>query len=169
MFPDVPVLVLFALLGPPPAAPPPQDTIPATVETGLKVSIVDLQGSRVEGRVQAVSDQFVRLTVRGWTTEIPIKQIVRIERPDTVKNGALTGLIIGSTMGLIGTVVDPQGGAVLVTRTLGNGLICAGLGALIDAAVDGRKTLYERGASSQARVTPIIGRDMRAVALSIEW
>jgi hypothetical protein len=73
------------------------------------------------------------------------------------------------SMGLISTAVDPQRGAILVTRTLGNGLICAGIGALIDAAVDSRKTLYERGGRTATRITPAIGRGVRSIAVSLEW
>ena len=86
----IPVLSLLALLSSSPATAAEQ-TIPATVESGLKVSVVDDRGSSVEGRIQEVSDRVVRLSVRGGSRDIPIEQIVRIERPDTVKNGALIG------------------------------------------------------------------------------
>jgi len=89
-------------------------TIPATVEKGLKVAVVDDSGASVEGRVQDVTPESVRLDIRGAATDIPVARIVRIERPDTVKNGALTGLGIGAALGLISTAADPQGGAVLV-------------------------------------------------------
>ena len=58
---------------------------------------------------------------------------------------------------------------MLVSRTLGNGLICAGIGALIDGAQDHRRTLYERGPRPQARLHPIIGRHVRGVAATVEW
>ena len=146
-----------------------EQTIPATVESGLKVSIVDDRGVNIEGRVQEVSDRFVRLAFKGGSREIPIEHIVRIERPDTVKNGALIGLAIGAGTGLIATVSDPQRGAVLVSRVLGNGVVCAGLGALIDGLQDHRRTLYERGPRPQARLHPVIGRHVRGVAAVIAW
>ena len=151
------------------AAPAAAQSIPATVQSGLKVSVVDARGASVEGRVQDVSDRFVRLAVRGASRDVPIEDIVRIERPDTVKNGALIGLAVGAGMGLMATVSDPQGGGVLVSRTLGNGVICAGIGALIDAAQDHRRTLYERGPRPQARLRPVIGRHVRGVAATVEW
>jgi hypothetical protein len=163
------VVILAILSSSPPAAGTAEQTIPESVRTGLKVSIVDERGVQIDGRVEGVSDSAVRLAVRGGTKDIPIEQIVRIERPDGVWNGALTGLGIGLSMGLIGTAADPQGGALLVSRTLGNGVVCAGIGALLDAAIDGRKTLYERGPRTGARVTPIIDRGVRAVAVSVSW
>ena len=164
----IPALTLMAFLSAS-AAPAAAQTVPATVRSGLKVSVVDNRGTSVEGRVQEVSDRFVRLTVRGGRRDIPIEDIVRIERPDTVKNGALIGLAVGAGTGLMATVSDPQGGGVLVSRTLGNGVICAGIGALLDAASDHRRTLYERGPRPQARLRPFIGRHVRGVAATVEW
>jgi len=164
----IPALSLLALLSSSSAIAAEQ-TIPATVKSGLKVSVVDDRGSSVEGHVQEVSDRLVRLSVRGGSRDIPIEEIVRIERPDTVKNGALIGLTVGVGSGLMSTMSDPQGGWVLVSRTLGNGLICAGIGALIDGARDHRRTLYERGARPQARLHPMIGRHLRGVGATIAW
>jgi hypothetical protein len=164
----IPALTLVAFLSSS-AAPAAAQSIPATVQSGLKVSVVDARGASVEGRVQEVSDRFVKLAVRGASRDIPIEDIVRIERPDTVKNGALIGFAFGASMGLIATFSDPQGGGLLVSRTLGNGVICAGIGALIDAASDHRRTLYERGPRPQARLRPVIGRHVRGVAATVEW
>ncbi len=164
----IPALSLLAFLLPS-SATAAEQAIPATVKAGLKVAVVDDVGGSVEGRVQEVSDRFVRLAARGGIRDIPVEQIVRIEQPDTVKNGALIGLGIGVTMGLIGTVVDPQGGGVFVWRTVVNGVICAGLGALIDGGTDRRRTLYERGPRPQARLHPVIGRHVRGVAATVEW
>jgi hypothetical protein len=164
----IPALTLLALLSSSPA-PAAEQASPATVRPGLKVAVVDERGASVEGRVQEVSDRFVRLTVRGSTRDIPIEDVVRIEQPDTVKNGALIGLGVGLGAGLIATAFDPQGGAVLASRVLGNGVVCAGIGALIDAAQDHRRTLYERGPRLQARLRPVIGRHVRGVAAILEW
>ena len=164
----IPLLTLLAFLSSSSAIAAGQ-TIPATVKSGLKVSVVDDRGSSVEGRIQEVSDQSVRLAVRGGSRDMAIENIVRIERPDTVKNGALIGFAVGMGTGLVATLSDPQGGGVLVSRTLGNGVICAGIGALIDAAQDHRRTLYERGPRPQAGLRPIIGRHVRGVAATVEW
>jgi hypothetical protein len=164
----IPALSLLALLSSPPA-PAAAQTIPATVRSGLKVAVVDERGASVEGRVQEVSDRSVRLIVRGTSRDIPVGDIVRIERPDTVKNGALIGLGVGAGMGLFGALVDPGDASVFLWRTAVNGVLCAGLGALIDAGTDSRRTLYERGPRTQARLRPVIGRHVRGVAATIDW
>jgi hypothetical protein len=163
----IPALSLLALLSS--SAPAADSAIPATVRSGLKVAVVDERGASVEGRVQEVSDRFVRLTVRGTSRDIPVQDIVRIERPDTVKNGALIGLGVGAGMGLFGTLVDPANATVFLWRAAVNGVLCAGLGALIDAGTDSRRTLYERGPRLQARLRPVIGRHVRGVAATIDW
>jgi len=163
----IPAFGVFTLLFSSPVAQ--AQSIPATVKPGLKVSVTDQRGGSVEGRVQEVSDRFVRLSVKGRPRDILIEEVVRIERPDSVKNGALIGFGVGATMGLVATAFDPQSGGLLVSRTLGNGLISAGIGALIDAAIDSRRTLYQRGPGPQARLHPVIGRHVRGVAATVEW
>ena len=163
----IPALGVFALLFSSPEAQP--QSIPAGVKPGLKVSVTDQSGASVEGRVEDVSDRFVRLSVKGRVRDIPVEDVVRIERPDTVKNGALIGFVVGVSTGLVATAFDPHGGGVLVGRTLGNGVVFAGIGALFDAAVDSRRTLYQRGPRLQTRLHPVIGRHVRGVAATVAW
>jgi len=163
----IPALGVFTLLFSSSGAQAP--AIPATVKPGLKVSVMDQRGASVEGRVQEVSDRFVRLSVKGRVRDIPVEEVVRIERPDTVKNGAWVGFGVGVSSGLVAIAFDPHGGAVAVSRTLGNGVVCAGIGALIDAAIDSRRTLYQRGPGPQTRVHPVIGRHVRGVAATVAW
>ena len=163
----VPAFGVFALLFSSPVAK--AQTIPPAVKPGLKVSVTDQRGASVEGRVQEVSDRFVRLSVKGRVRDIPVEEVVRIERPDTVKNGALIGFGVGVSSGLVAIAFDPHGGALAVSRTLGNGVVCAGIGALIDAAMDSRRTLYQRGPGPQTRLHPVIGRHVRGVAATVEW
>ena len=163
----IPALSLLAFLLPS-SATAAEQTIPATVKSGLKVSVVDDRGSSVEGRIQEVSDRFVRLAVRGGSRDIPIEHIIRIERPDTVKNGALIGLASRRGHGLDCHGFRPAGRRrARLAHAVVNGVICAGMGALIDGAQDHRRTLYERGPRPQARLHPVIGRHVRGVAAAM--
>ena len=76
------------------------------VTTGLKVSVVDGDGRRIDGRVVALSQETLRVSLRGSTEDIPLDRIVRIDEPDTLRNGALTGLGIGLAVGTFGTVLS---------------------------------------------------------------
>jgi hypothetical protein len=144
--------------------------LPASVRPGQVVQVVDDAGAGIEGRVQQVSDQAIRLATRRGITDVPVGSIVRIVRPDGIRNGALIGLAVGVGLGVFSASTFADGDAALMlTQTLGNGVVCAGIGALLDAAVDSRRTLYQRGPRRQSRVTPLIGRGSAGVATSIRW
>jgi hypothetical protein len=148
-------------------------TIQSVVKPGTRVAVVDAEGREIEGRVDTVSDQSLLVRVKKERKEIPFDSIVRIERPDGVKNGALTGLFVGIGLGLLGGFADDQGVGRQPTfafiSALGNGVICAGLGTGIDAMFNHRRTLYQSGGEPQTRVTPIVGRHAAGAALSVTW
>ena len=150
-----------------------QPAIHDTVTTGVKVTVTDDRGVMMDGRVEGVSDQALRLAGKGGSKDIPIAEIVRIERPDGVKNGALTGLGVGVGFGTAAAVTAVSGGyrgaGFAIGTVLANGLVCAGIGALIDAAIDGRRTLYQRGTRAETHVAPLIDRRLRGLAVSINW
>lgn len=165
----VPALAVIALLF---AVPGPlfAQALPDSVRPGVKVEIVDESGGSVEGRLDEVSAQTVRLSSRRGITDVPVDTIVRITRPDTVKNGALIGLAVGLALGIGSASAYAEGdGAFIISQTLGNGLVCAGIGALLDAAVDTRRTLYQRGPRHETRVTPFVGRGGGGLAAAITW
>jgi hypothetical protein len=167
------VMLLSTLVSSPALAQTSGTTIPAVAKVGMHVSIVDDQGDEVEGRIDNVSDRAVRIIVKKDRKEIPLDSIVRIERPDGVKNGAMIGLGIGIGMGLTAGFADRQSwnrqpGFVTIS-VIGNGLVWTGLGTMFDAMINHRRTLYERGGRSQARVTPVVGRGTAGAAVSLTW
>ena len=180
MTPSASALIVLALLATPPLAaaqagsePVPVDVKPglADVKPGLTVSVVDEDGRKIEGRVAVVSEQALRLSRRGGSEEIPFDRIVRIDRPDSLKNGALVGLSVGLALGISGAAVQARGSEAkwVFASLLSNGVACTLLGTGIDALVDSRRTLYERGRRTHARVSPIVGQGVRGAALSVTW
>ncbi len=147
--------------------------ISTVVRSGMPAAIVDDHGREVEGRVDSVSDHAVRVRVKKERREIPFDSIVRIERTDGLKNGALTGLCLGVGVGIVGGFADNQGrrhrSNFVFVSALGNGIIWTGLGTAVDAMINLRRTLYVRNGDAQTRVTPIIGQRMAGVALSLTW
>jgi hypothetical protein len=148
-------------------------TIQSSVKNGLRVTVVDDQGREIDGRIEKVSDTSLLVRVKKDRQEIPFDSIVRIERPDGLKNGALTGLFVGIGLGLLGGFADDQGSGrqpgFAFISALGNGVICGSLGTAIDAMFNHRRTLYQRGGVSQTRVTPILGPHAAGAALSLTW
>src|SRR3712207_2130958 len=70
-------------------------TLPETMKVGFTLSVLDDQGGKTEGRVTEVTPDRIRVSRRGRMTEIPLDRIVRIERADGLRNGALIGLATG--------------------------------------------------------------------------
>ncbi len=140
------------------------------VKPGLAVSVVDDSGRRVDGRVVDISDDAIRVSVRKTIEQIPMDRVVRIDKTDSLKNGALVGLAIGLSWGVFAAASDGDiDGQFLLTATLANGLVWTAFGTGIDAMVDGRRTLYQRSVGVQARVSPLVGRGVRGAALSVSW
>jgi hypothetical protein len=163
--------VLVALALPAPARA--QDAggqISGVVKIGERVTIVDDVGRKAEGRVESSSDEAIRLSMRGRTEDIPVARIIRIDKPDSVKNGALIGLGLGLGSGIIGSVATGQGssrGGVLVASMISNTMVWTALGTAVDAMIDNRRTLYIRGA--KARILPIVRRDVRGGVIALTW
>jgi hypothetical protein len=147
------------------------ERVPATVRTGLKVSIVDEHGRQIDGRVDGVSEGVIRLSRRGAIEEIALDRVVRIDEPDGLRNGALAGLGVGLSLGLLGAAVQTRGAEAkwVLAGILYNGVAFTLLGTGIDAVFDNRRTLYERGGRIQTRVSPIVGRGVRGAAVSWTW
>jgi hypothetical protein len=142
------------------------------VTTGMKVSVVNDDGRRVEGRVLEHSQESLWLSLDGSSQEIPIDRIVRIDKPDSLKNGALVGLGIGLAVGTFGAVLSSSGNiepewmlAGIAYQTVAWTLLGTG----IDAMFNHRRTLYERGGRLQARVSPVVGHGVRGAAVSLAW
>ena len=174
MTPSAPAVFAFAILVSPAIAVA-QTTgarVADVVTTGMKVSVVDDDGRRIEGRVLEHSQESLRLSLNGSSQEIPIDRIVRIDKPDSLKNGALAGLGVGLAIGTFGAVLSSSGNiepewmlAGIVYQTVAWTLLGTG----IDAMFNNRRTLYERGGRLQARVSPVVGRGVRGAAISVSW
>ena len=171
MRPSLPALLVLTVLvlSADARAQPTSDRIPTSVKTGLKVTIVADDGERVEGRVDAITDSTVRIAVRKAVEDIPIDRIVRIERQDSLKNGALIGLTVGAVTGLIaGAMEERDRGMRMLAGAVGNGLIWMAFGIGIDALNDNRQVLYERG-GVQTRVGLTLGPQTKAATISLTW
>ena len=166
------VLVLALLASPPPAAAQPGDErLPGAIRSGLTVSIVDDEGRQIDGRVTDVSAEVIRVSRRGTSEEVRLGRIVRIDKPDSLKNGALIGLGVGLSLGISAAAMQTRGSEAkwVFASLLSNSVACTLLGTGIDALVDSRRTLYERGRRTQARVSPIVGHGARGASVSWTW
>jgi hypothetical protein len=166
------VLVLAFLASPPPAgAQPGDERLSGAIRPGLTVSIVDDEGRQTEGRVMDVSTEVIRLSLRGTSEEVRLDRIVRIDKPDSLKNGALIGLAVGLSLGVFGSAMQAPDieAKWAVANIAWNGVACTLLGTGIDALVDTRRTLYQRSGGVRGRVSPIVGRGVRGATMTLSW
>ena len=150
------------------------------VERGQTVEILDDQEHTIRGKIDALSGDSISLLVDGTATEIHIDRITRIvRRGDNVGNGALWGLAIGAVFGFAAIKADScesQGFAVcfdvpgfVMASTLFFGGVGAGIGAIVDAFIRGERVVYQREASPQTRVIPLLGKGLRGASLAVSW
>jgi hypothetical protein len=142
------------------------------LQTGHTISIIDEDGRKVQGRVVDVSDQAIRVSVHRAIERIPIESVVRIEKPDSLKNGAYAGLFIGATFGLVGGLANSGRTSdrnLVVASIAGNAVAWTAFGVGIDAMVNTRRTLYQRSGKVERRAAPLVGAGVRGAALSIAW
>ncbi len=74
----------------------------------------------------------------GRANEIRVDRIVRIDKPDSLKNGALIGLGVGLSLGISAAAMQPRGSEAkwVFASLLSNGVACTLLGTGVDALVD---------------------------------
>ena len=149
------------------------EAIPALIKTGQRVAIEDAEGRTIDGRIDRIATVAITVSRRGVSVDVPVDRIVRITRPDNLRNGMLVGLGVGLTLGTIGGAMDPQGrtrrATFIPVSALGNGVICMGLGTLIDAIHKGDRTIYQRTGPLKVGLAPLLGHGSRGVSLSFAW
>ena len=141
-------VLTVALLGVPAVAAAQAERIADVLKPGQRVLIVDEQGRRIDGRVDLASAEAVRVSTRAGSEDVALDRIVRIDRPDTLKNGALTGLGVGLSLGLFSVAIQPRGTEAkwLLASLVPNGVSGMLLGTGIDALFNNRRTLYSAAA-----------------------
>lgn len=140
------------------------------VTPGLPVAVIDDSGRRVEGHIVDVTDGSVRVSVRKAIEAIPLDRVVRIDKTDSLKNGAVSGLVAGVGFGLLislsGNDID---GRWIASAVISNGLMWSAFGTGIDAMVNSRRTLYQKSGGVQTRVSPILGPRARGATMTLSW
>ncbi len=131
------------------------------------VFVLDDRGVETRGKLLRLDSEAVVLLVADAERRFDIRSVTRVdERGDSLKNGAIIGAVIGAVLGGLasamsecvsnGHVTSCGVGARLAMGAISTGLYAA-VGAGIDAAIPGRRRLYDapgggRGASLALRV-----------------
>jgi hypothetical protein len=135
---------------------PPVDAQSASPRSGLirtalpTVFVLDDRGVETRGNLLTLDDTSVVLLVGDEERRFDIRNVTRVsKRGDSLKNGALSGLVIGIGMGVLGSMMSDCGSSSscptdrVVLGVISTALYTA-IGTAVDAAVQGRTTLYKR-------------------------
>jgi hypothetical protein len=140
---------------------------------GMTVWITDSAGQEVRARVTGVSSGIVTTTIGAETRQVPTAEIVRVRarRSDPLLNGALigAGAAVASGLALCRLTEPWENCRDDVGPMLRIGAIGAGAGIAIDALIRGRRTIYEAPGSARIQVSPLIGRHVGGLHLSLDF
>jgi hypothetical protein len=127
----------------------------------------------MKGEVAKVSSSSLILLVPGVRT-FGATSVSEIRRTDSIKNGALIGLIIGAGVGIAGIAAmcadGPDCGPSLAFGAMTMGIGTA-VGAGIDALVGiGGRVLYRSPqGTGRVRFSPFSGEDVKGLAVSVSF
>jgi hypothetical protein len=140
--------------------------------------VTDAQGREVKGRILSLSTD--ALTLEGGRPRsfgAPDVSAIQVRRNDSLANGALIGLGVGSGLTLVACLADTEareaGWCVAAAAVYGG--IGAGIGVGIDALIPGKKILaYRAPAPSGApparlSIAPVVTPRAKGVAVSFAF
>ena len=144
------------------------------VKEGQKVAVTDEQGRELRGRIVNLTTDSLTLARGDRREQVQYPHIVKIDRVDDLRNGALIGLGVGLGLFALDAVVSSEDGITLtpagyvVFGALFGGA-GAGAGAGIDALIGGNRNVYQRGRSTRIGLAPSFGRDQVRASIGISW
>jgi hypothetical protein len=149
------------------------DELSRRLAPGDVIWVTDMTGHETRGRVSGVSDRELRIDVGPERRQLPSSDVVRVRqrRPDPLWTGAAIGTasalvfpigLCSSSSESGETCGDNVAGLVLT------GLMGAAIGAWVDALVQGRTVVYERGPQSGLRIGPTLS-PRRGLGVQATW
>jgi hypothetical protein len=156
------------------------DELRFKVKPGDTVYVTDITGkSEQEVRILELSASSLAVSIGGVRHDLVESNVKRIRQrlPDSKKNGALIGFLVGAAGSVAGakTLESPpgscSGGCVAANVLYGGGLGgLVGLG--IDALIQGRKDVYVSGASRSSQeivVRPFVTFEAKGLNVSFRF
>jgi hypothetical protein len=151
------------------------------------ITVVDDSGTETQGRLLRLTPDELTMVVDGQARTFARQRVAAIfERGDSLKNGAIIGLVSGAALGFFGgtqsSCGDFWGGlhSCSVSEKMANGLRgaammgawSAGIGVGIDALIPGRRLVYDRRQPTSAAtisVAPALGPSGIGVRGRVSW
>lgn len=150
------------------------DQLRVLVKPGDTLTITDRAGERRQGKLTQLSTSSLVLDVSGTPRQFQESDVDAIEQrgSDSLKNGALIGLGIGSALGavVVGVAASKgeEAGLAAIAAVFYAG-IGAGIGVGIDALIEGRRVIYARSSSNEVtfNISPMLNRSRKGVLFTV--
>ncbi len=132
--------------------------------------VIDREGNETRGRLESVADGTLTLAGRDGPRRFGADEIIAVRTPgnDSVLNGALIGgAVEAGTVAIVFLSCDGYcsgAGAALV----GNFVIGAGIGALVDAFIQTPRDIYRVG-KRHVDVKPIVSGTKQGAQVVLRW
>ncbi len=149
------------------------DQLRVLVKPGDTLTITDANGSRTQGRLSELTGSSMVLNVAGALRHFQGTDVDTIAKrgPDSLKNGALTGMAIGAgltalAIGASGISSQDAGWVALVALLYGG--VGAGIGVGVDALIEGNRVIYARSSSTTFNIAPIVRGRSKGLMLRLK-
>lgn len=142
-----------------------QVTSGSGLQTGAlaTVFVQDDRGAETKGKLLRLDEQSILILVDGQQRRFDLEKVRRVQkRGDSLKNGAIIGAVFGAVIGgLTGGMADCRqadghigacGAGARIAMTLVSTGVYSAIGTGIDAAIQGRTTLYQKPVTSSGLV-----------------
>jgi hypothetical protein len=184
---SLPLAVLFALSVTPASAQPRTAQDFSGLASGRTVIVATDSGVETSGRLLRLSDEELTLKVGDRDQTFVRTQVAAIyERGDSIKNGALIGLMTGAALGAAAGTNTTCGGFWVGLRPcsfnekvrfamVGGaifGSIASAIGIGIDAMIPGRHLLYEKPTDATTpaiSIAPSLSRSRAGLSTRVSW
>lgn len=162
-------VLLVIGIGAPASAQPPITDVP--LKSGTIYWVTRTDGSEIKGFITERTAEEVRVNGALGPVAIPAPEVLRIAKPDGLRNGFLIGASVGVAM-FAPYALDPDlpaGAARRVGATATVALMYGGIGALIDKAFEGRTDVYRRASSPSVSLAPIASARRLGLRATVRW
>ena len=159
------------------------DALAGRIRVGQRIWVTDSAGREVRGRLERLASDALILKADG-VGRIAASEVRRIRArdPDSVKNGTLTGLIVGGAIGTawcVGAIVDDSGDVDARVECAEGFTVFPALGTLIGLAIDAvipgkMRVVYQAPLSPEASratlsVLPLMSPRKKGLAVSLAF
>lgn len=149
------------------------------VKPGDSITLVDVNGRTMRGRVASLSDDLLRLQISDGLLQLGEQEVATItqRRSDSLTNGALIGAASGAAYFAVIMAIFSHyndGGDVIVPTAITGGAMMVGLGAAagagIDALIARRQVIFRaKGGAGRVQFAPLVGNGRRGATVTVRF